>query len=178
MATRPENVYAPPRSVVADPPANDAELVKATRLTRLGAKLLDGLIIGVPLAPAYAWLGSQFFHPGNSSIARTWAVIAGIQVWLYGGLVVGLGLTVWTAILVHRNGQTIGKKLADIKIVRTDGSRATLARIFCLRYLVSSLLTRIPGVGALYALVDMLLIFGEARRCCHDYIADTIVVRA
>ena len=178
MATRPENVYAPPKSVVADPPASEGDLVKAPRLTRLGAKMLDGLIIGVPLAPAYAWLGSQFLHPGNNSIARAWATIASIQIWLYGGLVVGLGLTVWTAVLVHRDGQTIGKKLVDIKIVRADGSRATLARIFWLRYLISSLLMRIPGVGAFYALVDVLLIFGEARRCCHDYIADTVVVRA
>ena len=75
--------------------------------------------------------------------------------------------------LVHRNGQTIGSRLLDIKIVRTDGSRATLTRIFWLRYLISSLLARVPGLGAFYGLVDVLLIFSEARRCCCDYILPT-----
>jgi uncharacterized RDD family membrane protein YckC len=68
--------------------------------------------------------------------------------------------------------------LLGIKDVRADGSRATLGRIFWLRYFVNTLLTVIPVVGGLYALVDMLMIFGPAKRCCHDYIADTIVVRA
>jgi uncharacterized RDD family membrane protein YckC len=178
MATRLDNVYAPPKSVVADAPLDDGALVKASRSTRLAAKLLDGLVIGIPLAPAYAWFARQFLHPGNGSLARAWAMLAGIQIWLYGGLLVGLGVAIWTAVLVQRNGQTIGKKLMDIKIVRADGSQATLTRIFWLRYLISSLLARVPGVGAVYALVDVLLIFGEARRCCHDYIADTVVVRA
>jgi hypothetical protein len=33
-------------------------------------------------------------------------------------------------------------------------------------------------LGGFYSLIDALVIFGDARRCCHDYIADTIVVRA
>jgi uncharacterized RDD family membrane protein YckC len=81
-------------------------------------------------------------------------------------------------VFVYRNGQTIGKKLVGIKVARTDGSRATLGRIFWLRYLLNTVITLVPGLGGLYALVDILMIFGEARRCCHDYIADTIVIRA
>jgi uncharacterized RDD family membrane protein YckC len=80
--------------------------------------------------------------------------------------------------LVHRNGQSIGKKCLGIKDVRTDGSRAGFGRIFGLRYLVNTLLTMIPLIGSFYALVDVLMIFGSAKRCAHDYIADTIVVRA
>jgi hypothetical protein len=30
----------------------------------------------------------------------------------------------------------------------------------------------------LYGLVDVLLIFGEARQCVHDKLADTIVIKA
>jgi hypothetical protein len=39
-------------------------------------------------------------------------------------------------------------------------------------------ITMVPFLGPLYALVDACMIFGEQRRCCHDYIADTIVIRA
>jgi uncharacterized RDD family membrane protein YckC len=65
-----------------------------------------------------------------------------------------------------------------IKDVRTDGSRASFGRIFGLRYLVNTRLTMVLRLGGLYGLVDVLMIFGSAKRCCHDYIADTIVVRA
>ena len=67
---------------------------------------------------------------------------------------------------------------ASIAWLRSDGSRAGLARIFWLRNVVGALISWIPLAGGLYALVDLLWIFGGARRCVHDYIADTIVVNA
>jgi uncharacterized RDD family membrane protein YckC len=75
---------------------------------------------------------------------------------------------------VVRNGQTIGKRLLEIKVVRSDGSRASLGRIFWLRNVVNGLLAFVP----LYGLIDLLLIFGARRWGIHDVIADTIIVRA
>ena len=40
--------------------------------------------------------------------------------------------------------QTIAKKLIGIKVVRSDGSRATVGRIFWLRNVVNTLITLIP----------------------------------
>jgi uncharacterized RDD family membrane protein YckC len=62
--------------------------------------------------------------------------------------------------------------------VRTDGSRVSFARIFWLRNVLNTCFSFIPLVGGLYGLIDALFIFGSAKRCVHDYIADTIVVRA
>jgi uncharacterized RDD family membrane protein YckC len=84
-------------------------------------------------------------------------------------------VTIW---LVKRNGQTIGKKLLGIKVVRSNGARASLGRIFWLRNFVNGIPASIPLIGMLYTLVDHLLIFGEPRQCLHDKIADTIVVNA
>jgi uncharacterized RDD family membrane protein YckC len=92
-----------------------------------------------------------------------------------------IGTLIWgviTYVLVQRNGQTIAKKLLGIKVVRLDGSRASVGRIFWLRNVVNTLITVVPLFGALYALLDTLWIFGEERRCLHDKIADTIVVNA
>ena len=92
-----------------------------------------------------------------------------------------LALIAWciiTAWLVATNGQSIGKRLVGIKVVRTDGSRASFARIFLLRNLINGLPNLLPYVGLLYQLVDPLLIYQESRQCLHDKIADTIVVRA
>ena len=80
--------------------------------------------------------------------------------------------------LVKRNGQTIGKKLAGIKVVRSDGSKASLGRIFWLRNIVNAIPSAIPFLGSLYGLVDHLFIFGDKRQCLHDKIADTVVVTA
>ena len=92
-----------------------------------------------------------------------------------------LALLAWcivTAWLVAANGQSIGKRLVGIKVVRSDGSRASFARIFLLRNVVNGLPNLLPYVGWLYQLIDPLLIYQESRQCLHDKIADTIVVRA
>jgi uncharacterized RDD family membrane protein YckC len=68
--------------------------------------------------------------------------------------------------------------MLGIKIVRNDGSRAGLGRIFWLRMFVPGLVGAIPLVGGLFGLIDPLFIFGEEKRCLHDLIADTIVVTA
>jgi uncharacterized RDD family membrane protein YckC len=88
-----------------------------------------------------------------------------------------VGAIAWawiTLLLVSRYGQTMAKRLLEIKVVRSDGSQASLGRIFWLRNVVNRLL----GVIPLYSLVDVLWIFGEKRQCLHDLIADTIVVKA
>jgi uncharacterized RDD family membrane protein YckC len=108
---------------------------------------------------------------GEAEMAHTGAVF-------YGGILIYLVVLAITAMLVHKNGQTIGKKWLGIKDVRKDGSRASFGRIFGLRCVVNTFLTMIPLIGGIYALVDVLMIFGSTKRCCHDYIADTIVVRA
>ncbi len=94
------------------------------------------------------------------------------------GLLSLLALTGITAWLVHRNGQTIGKKLVGIKVVRTDSSRATLGRILWLRNVPFWVVSFIPVVGQVVSLVDALLIFRASRQCLHDQVAGTIVVDA
>jgi uncharacterized RDD family membrane protein YckC len=181
MAAPTSNSFAPPKSAVADVGTSDSEFEKATPGSRLGASLLDGLILTLPFVPAYfiafsrMGLGGVGRSPGRGAFA---AAMMQAGLWSGLGMLFAIVSLTITAVLVHRNGQTIGKKLVGIKVVRKDGSRATLTRIFFLRYLCNTLLTLVPIAGGLYALVDMLFIFGAPTRCCHDYLADTIVVRA
>jgi uncharacterized RDD family membrane protein YckC len=179
MVTPAENNYAPPKSVVADVAA-DAGGEKATRGARFGAAFIDGLIFGLPFAPGYVVAAPMIMQAGQRrpSTLVIWGAIASTGAWFYFALFALLCTGTITAVLVHKNGQTIGKKWLGIKVVRKDGSRATLARIFWLRYLLNTAITLIPVIGSFYALIDLLFIFGEAKRCCHDYLADTIVIRA
>jgi uncharacterized RDD family membrane protein YckC len=94
------------------------------------------------------------------------------------GLVVaGIGLIVWlffTVKFLGENGQSIGKKACKIKILRKDGSEVSISRVIIARNVVNGILGIIP----FYGIIDPLFIFGNARRCVHDYIADTIVIKA
>ena len=106
------------------------------------------------------------------------------------GQAVPLGLTLLSTALgfvffiaVHgywlkKNGQTIGKKILGIRIADLEGNVPRFGRLVALRYLPISLVTLIPGLGQLLPLVDVLFIFRSDRRCVHDLIAGTKVLRA
>jgi uncharacterized RDD family membrane protein YckC len=163
MNTPQDNPYAAPSAHVADAIQDEGQVL-AERLTRLGAVLVDGVIFGIAYAPLIIWWVQK--QQGNS------ATLFG----MIGGLLV-LALLAYNLVLLHQEGQTIGKKLLNIRIVRTDGSRAGLARIFFMRILPVALLGAIPFLGLIVSLTDPLLIFRDSRQCLHDQIADTIVVK-
>ena len=168
------NPYAPPQAVVEDIATATGQLEPAERVTRLGASILDGLIfvtmvylpfifaaIALPLAAA----------PLEGDETAVDAVMGGA------GLVALVGFAIWcwlTITSMTRNGQSIAKKLLGIKVVRSDGSAASLSRLIWLRNVLNWFISIVP----LYGLIDSLFIFGEARQCLHDKIADTIVVKA
>ena len=156
------NPYAPPQAAVQDVGEPGDSLVKADRGTRLVAAILDGLIAGAMIAIPMA-IGGGWRRGGHPSPVGGLLALAGLIAWTW-----------LTGLFVARNGQSIAKKMLGIKVVRTDGSPASLGRILLLRNGVNTVLGIIP----FYGLVDALLIFGEPRQCVHDKIADTIVIKA
>jgi uncharacterized RDD family membrane protein YckC len=170
------NPYAPPSAPVRDVSPEGSTFELAGRGARLGAAVLDslvgGLLVALPVALT-AGAGGLFMEGGTPNYA---ALLGGATlVALCGGLLLWGGITYW---LVKTNGQTIGKKLVGIKVVRGNGERATVSRIFWMRNVLLGVLTAIPIAGGIVALVDILLIFRESRQCLHDQIADTLVIRA
>jgi uncharacterized RDD family membrane protein YckC len=169
-ATSP-NPYAPPTAEVSDI-AEEGALEHADRGTRLGAAIVDTLVSAAVALPLLFSLGMNIANP-EAWVGALFGV-AGILT-----MVLAIAWLVYTIYLVNKNSQTIGKKLLGIKVVRSDGSRATLGRIFWLRNIVNAIPSLIPYIGSFYGLVDSLWIFaGENRQCLHDKIADTIVVKA
>jgi uncharacterized RDD family membrane protein YckC len=163
------NPYAPPKGEVRDVAEYGGE--PADRFIRLAAAILDGIIVGcmvyLPLIVVMAGAGQLEDPPTEQN---DFVLALGAALMLAGGIA-----WVWLTILfVARNGQTIAKKIVGIKVVRSDGSPASLGRIFWLRNVVNGLLGIIP----FYGLIDILFIFGMQRQCLHDKIADTIVVKA
>ena len=165
------NPYEAPQAELVDP-ASEVGFELADRGARLGATLLDGLLlwgtagilaaIGIPMTIAKQEAGN----------------------WVPMVLVIGLILVAVLVImaihlvLLHRYGQTIGKRALGIRIARPDGSPASLGRIVGLRIIVAKIPAMLCYLGTIYSLTDACFIFREDRRCLHDLIADTIVVRA
>jgi uncharacterized RDD family membrane protein YckC len=165
------NPYAPPRAVVQDVADPYASTVPADRGTRLGAAILDGFIFaGMVYLPLILTLTVGGAAEGGRSDGAD-AVVVGAGVLTVVGLIAWCWLTIK---YVASNGQSIAKKILHIKVVRSDGSPASIGRIFWLRNIVNGLISIIP----LYGLIDSLFIFGESRQCLHDKIADTIVIKA
>ena len=168
-----ENPYQAPVAAVADIPV-DGMLEAADRGTRLGAAILDAIIglglIGVAAALLIPALLSARRGGGDNGVPLA---IVGFL------LVVGfICIAVVNLVWLHKYGQTIGKRIMKVRIVRNDATRAGLARIFFLRILLPTVIGAIPVVGRIFSLVDVCFIFRDDRRCIHDLIADTVVVKA
>ncbi|MEN8218420.1 MAG: RDD family protein [Pseudomonadota bacterium] len=160
--------YQAPTAPMIEETSNELEL--AGRGTRLLAYLTDNFILIIPLILVIPFIfGQELEQSQYSKNAIENAIIGVIILWF-------IVIFIINAILLHRNGQTIGKRFFSIKIVRVNGNRAGLLRIIFLRYLPVSLLSSIPTLGGIIALLDALFIFRESRRCLHDMIADTIVI--
>ena len=65
-----------------------------------------------------------------------------------------------------------------MKIVNLHGDIPPIKDIILLRHVVVMLITHIPVVGVLIWLADILFIFRCDKRCLHDHLAGTRVVKA
>jgi uncharacterized RDD family membrane protein YckC len=187
----PANPYSPPGSDVnagASAFGQAAEL--AERGTRLWAITVDGLLVSIPLLPALAiglYLGLRtqmnLVRAGMLESPSDLGVVGAdeLTILLGGAAVLGflgaLGIAVYQWILISRTGQSLGKKWTGIRIERIDGSRITFGTGVFLRNWIPKLIGSVPYLGMVFHLVDCLFIFREDRRCIHDHIAGTRVVR-
>lgn len=166
------NPYAAPLSqnLTAATPAD--ELPLAGRWRRLGASIIDMVIMVVivlPLAFIYALLFvdgvdiTNFYSVQSEISEYGWAVIAFF-------ILVGAN---WIYLL---RGQTIGKSLLGIRVDDLNGGPCERSRNVLKRMAPIHLLALIPGVGEIISLIDCLMIFRSDKRTLHDLIAGTKVV--
>jgi len=174
------NPYAASEKVVIDI-LGDKYVAKqlASRPLRLMAYLVDGLAYTIPMTIAIILLMETNIVPQESVVkaieAQDFSTLPDIM--MLSILLISATVFFINARLLHRDGQTIGKKALKIKIVRTDYTQASLFRILLLRYAVMGLIGTIPVIGNVITLANYLMIFNKDHRCLHDHIADTIVVK-
>jgi uncharacterized RDD family membrane protein YckC len=161
--------YAPPQAHVEDVPVPGGALVPARRLQRFWAAMID---LGVAVASIWLVIWLSPWNPWIDAAAR--------DLWTPELVTPAIGLALFAvvnAMLLARRGQTVGKAVLGLRMVRPDGSPASLARLLLVRYGIGYAIAIVP-VGQFYFFIDAVMIFRASRRCLHDLLADTIVVKA
>ncbi|MBU8900782.1 RDD family protein [Corallococcus sp. M34] len=136
----------------------------ATPGVRLLASLIDLAVCWTP-----SLIASALLLPLFAQTEGDWAALQARVFWPPMFLV-------WAgqAWLVHRRGQSLGKRAVGIRLVREDGQAVALWRVILLRNMLPCVLGAM--CGPLW-LVDVLFVYSPERRCIHDRLAGTLVVR-
>ncbi len=162
------NVYSTPEAQLVDQ-VDDSEKPLASRWARLGASIIDSVIMMLFVMPV------MYFTGGFDGIAS--GVQPGFVYMFSMGILSFIVFFVINYRFLIANGQTIGKKVLDIKIVDLNGNVPAFQPQLLIRYAVYVLPGQIPVVGTLFSLVNVLFIFGKEKRCIHDLAAKTKVVK-
>jgi len=171
--TSPFNPYQAPGSDEAPQSGDDGEPGTPQRATlgqRFAAAVLDSLISLVILLPL-EWKAGKFdgfpkIHTPTFAENALWLAIS-YDVFL---TVHGYWLS--------KGAQTVGKRILGIRIVdRRTGAPAAFVKLLLLRYLPVSAVVLVPVVGPFLSMVDVVFIFRRNRRCLHDELAGTIVMK-
>lgn len=141
----------------------------ASRWSRLWASLIDALTIAPITIPLMYFTGgfegvSKGSQPPLSYALAMAFISTAIFLVIHGKFMV-------------QDGQTLGKKLFNIKIVTISGQHASIP-VLAKRYGFYWVIPQIPAIGPLINLVNILFIFGKSKRCLHDYVGGTKVITA
>lgn len=151
----------------------------AGRGSRLGAYLLDQMFVLILVMPGLWQLFQPFMKDLEAGRTPTpEELIAQLAPVLPLLIIPVLAFVIVQIVLLVKRGQTVGKMLLGVRIVKLDGSAAGFVSVILMRGLLPALIGGIPMVGGFFSLINVLLIFREDRRCIHDLMAGTVVVEA
>lgn len=162
-----ENNYATPEADLSVDVSD--EIVLASRRRRFFSSIIDGLIIAVVTVPV------MYFTGGFEGIME-----GAKPSLMYTILIAVLGIVIFLVInagLLIKHGQTVGKNMLGIKIIDSDSDAAVTISQLLKRYSAYLLVGQIPFIGPFLAVVNILFIFGGKKRCVHDIIAATKVIK-
>ena len=124
----------------------------ADRLARLGAAIVDGIVLVVPVA-VFAVVTPLLVHGlGGETVASIFILLSLLIVLIF------------QLVLLTKDGQRLGKKALGIRILKMKtGENGGFVRNVLLRLIANGMIGIIP----FYGLVDILFIFRSDRRCIH-----------
>jgi uncharacterized RDD family membrane protein YckC len=149
--------------------------------------VVGAVLIGPGFAMMIPWLIAQSNAASGHGLSSDYAFgtlgggipfanmpVAAATVFATGWLI----LMVIQIILLSTRGQSVGKIVAGVRIVRLDGQKAGFVHAWLLRNFLVRIFYAVPLAGPIFYLTDVLFIFSDSRRCVHDRVAGTRVVKA
>jgi uncharacterized RDD family membrane protein YckC len=143
--------------------------------SRVGAQLIDGLIIGVGgvllVIAITAPFGILFFAGDEAGVV---SIIFGLLLAVVCVSIVALLYA--PALMARTNGKTLGRMATGIRVVRANGEPMTFGFAMLREVAVKALLFGFAGTltGGLANLADVLWpLWDEENRALHDFIVDT-----
>src|SRR5437773_732582 len=111
--------------------------------SRVGASLLDGLIILLIAAAIFVPLAAAFPFLTDS----TGGIIALVLAWLGGIFVFCIALALYAPILLYKwDGQTVGKRAVGIRVIKADGERLDFVEGFLREAIIKGLLIALIAI--------------------------------
>jgi uncharacterized RDD family membrane protein YckC len=142
---------------------------------RFGARMIDGLVLGVPLLVFFFLLMPNVF---NAQGNVTNPFIAAFATFNLTYLLVSLIISgCYEVMLLRYLGATLGKMACGLKVVRGDGTSLSWGVCFG-RYFMWNVLSRsVPVLNFVLVLVSGIMAGTDAeKRALHDRVCDTRVV--
>ena len=147
--------------------------------SRVGAQLIDGLIIGVGALILFLPIGAALgVGAASDSDTGVGAAIVGLLLWV---LCVSIIALLYAPFMMARtNGKTVGRMVTNIRVVRTSGEPVTFGFAMLREVAVKTIGFGIAGsfTAGIAPLVDYLWpLWDEENRALHDFIVNTRVVK-
>jgi uncharacterized RDD family membrane protein YckC len=132
-------------------------LVSAPFFARAGAKVIDVVALLAVMCPL-AWLISQLAPPEFRPVIMICVVLIG------GSFVFGI----YTALAERRYGQTLGKRLLGLRVVRETGARISLGQ---------AIVRQLPAFLQVYWIDVLFALFTDKSQRAFEMLSKTRVVR-
>jgi uncharacterized RDD family membrane protein YckC len=176
--TPPPGAGGPPLESFGRSPVG-ARLVLAGWWSRVGAQLIDGVIIGIGglllLIAITAPFSIGFFADEDIGIV---SILVGLAFAVI--CVSVIALLYAPALMARTNGKTLGRMATGIRVVRADRQPMTFGFAMLREVAVKALLFGFAATltGGLSTLADVLWpLWDEENRALHDFVVDTRTIR-
>lgn len=136
----------------------------ASRGKRLLARIIDALIIGIPVTVVVGLAQGGYHDARGDTYAQQ-----GVYTLVY---------LIYEGLMLTMSGQTVGKKLMRIRVAMLQNGAVPVGTPGWFRAAVYSLPALVPCLGFLFWLVNVLFCTWDQpyRQCLHDKAARTVVV--
>jgi uncharacterized RDD family membrane protein YckC len=140
---------------------------------RLGARMFDGLVLGVPMLILAAVVMPSLIRGAQSQAPN--AMVASFVLTFFLGYF--LILICYEVLMLKYRGGTLGKMVCGIKVVRADGSGLGWGVSFGRFFMWNVVTSGIPYINFIVMLISSIMAGTDAeKRALHDRVCGTRVI--